>query len=91
MFSDLRGGESQRMTQGSRHKTAKSSPTDTFKEVIMITIYETANKLAYEQKAGIVRLDIQYIFKIQAHRGYLTLTNDKEYVISSTGRVTRLL
>ena len=57
----------------------------------MITIYETANKLAYEQKAGIVRLDIQYIFKIQAHRGYLTLTNDKEYVISSTGRVTRLL
>lgn len=51
----------------------------------MNTIYETAIEIAGDQKSVISRLDIQFNFKTQEHKGYLTLANGNEYAISLSG------
>ena len=51
----------------------------------MNIIYETALKLAQEQQTAIIRLDIQYNYKSQMHRGCLTLANGHEYAIDPAG------
>lgn len=52
----------------------------------MKIIYETAIKIAQEQQAAIIRLDIQFNFKSQTHTGYLILANGFEYSLDSAGR-----
>lgn len=49
----------------------------------MNTIYEQALKIAIEQSSTIIRLDIQFNFKTQSHKGYLTLSNGHEYDIDA--------
>lgn len=55
------------------------------KEENMKTIYETAMNFACEQQTTILRLDIQFNYKTQAHKGFLKLANGNEYTIDDEG------
>ena len=50
----------------------------------MRKINDTAMKLAYEQSAVIIRLDIQFNYLKQIYIGHLTLSNGNEYEITNT-------